>query len=61
VASGQSLGIGSGHSAVAEQDQAQRVLGFLAGYTCVYLVGLGFPPIGRYARWSSRTGGPSMR
>jgi hypothetical protein len=37
------LGIGSGHSAVAEQDQAQRVLGFPAGYTCVYLVGLGFP------------------
>jgi nitroreductase len=37
------LGIGSGHSAVADQEQAQRVLGFPAGYLCVYLVGLGFP------------------
>ena len=49
------LGIGSGHSAVAEQDHAQRVLGFPAGYTCVYLVGPASPPIGGYARWSDRT------
>jgi nitroreductase len=37
------LGIGSGHSAVADQEQAQRVLGFPTGYFCVYLVGLGLP------------------
>ena len=37
------LGIGSGHSAVADQQQAQRVLGFPDGYLCVYLIGLGFP------------------
>jgi len=37
------LGIGSGHSAVADQQQAQRVLGFPAGYLAVYLIGLGYP------------------
>jgi len=37
------LGIGSGHSAVADQAQAQRVLGFPDGYLCVYLIGLGYP------------------
>jgi nitroreductase len=37
------LGIGSGHSAVADQEQAQRVLGFPDGYFCVYLVALGYP------------------
>jgi nitroreductase len=37
------LGIGSGHSAVADQQQAQRVLGFPDGYFAVYLVGLGYP------------------
>jgi nitroreductase len=37
------LGIGSGHSAVADQQQAQRVLGFPTGYFCAYLVGLGLP------------------
>ena len=36
-------GIGSGHSAVADQQQAQRVLGFPAGYLAVYLIGLGYP------------------
>jgi nitroreductase len=36
------LGIGSGHSAVADQEQAQRVLGFPSGYFCAYLVGLGY-------------------
>src|ERR671926_178721 len=29
------LGIGSGHSAVADQEQAQQVLGFPDGYWCV--------------------------
>jgi nitroreductase len=37
------LGIGSGHSAVVDQTQAQRVLGFPDGYVCVYLIGLGYP------------------
>jgi nitroreductase len=37
------LGIGSGHSAVTDQAQAQRVLGFPDGYLAVYLIGLGYP------------------
>jgi nitroreductase len=37
------LGIGSGHSAVADQEKAQQVLGFPDGYFCVYLVALGYP------------------
>jgi nitroreductase len=37
------LGIGSGHSAVADQQQAQRVLRFPDGYLAVYLIGLGYP------------------
>ena len=37
------VGIGSGHSAVADQRQAQRVLGFPDGYMCVYLIALGYP------------------
>jgi nitroreductase len=37
------LGIGSGHSSVADQEQARRVLGFPDGYVCVYLIGCGYP------------------
>ncbi|MCW2704529.1 MAG: nitroreductase [Blastococcus sp.] len=37
------LGIGSGHSAAVDQEQAQRVLGFPDGYLAVYLIGLGYP------------------
>ncbi len=37
------LGIGSGHSAVLDQEQAQRVLGFPDGRFCVYLIALGRP------------------
>jgi nitroreductase len=37
------LGIGSGHSAVADQEQARRVLGFPDGHIAVYLIGLGHP------------------
>jgi nitroreductase len=37
------LGIGSGHSAVVDQEQAQRVLGFPDGYLARYLIGLGYP------------------
>jgi len=50
------LGIGSGHSAVADQAQARRVLGFPDGHACRYLIGLGYPadrplrPLARPAR-----------
>jgi nitroreductase len=50
------LGIGSGHSAVADQAQAQRVLGFPEGRRCFYMIGLGYPadrplrPLARPAR-----------
>jgi nitroreductase len=37
------LGIGSGHSAVLDQQRAQRVLGFPAEHFCVYLIALGYP------------------
>jgi nitroreductase len=37
------LAIGSGHSAVGDQQQAQRVLGFPGGYLAVYMIGLGYP------------------
>jgi nitroreductase len=37
------LGIGSGHSSVADQGQARRVLGFPNGYLCLYLLGFGYP------------------
>ena len=37
------VGVGSGHSAVIDQQQAQRVLGFPDGYLAVYLIGLGYP------------------
>jgi nitroreductase len=37
------LGIGSGHSAVGDQVQAQRVLDFPDGYFCAFLIALGYP------------------
>jgi nitroreductase len=37
------LGIGSGHSAVGDQQQAQRVLGLPDRYLAVYMIGLGYP------------------
>lgn len=37
------LGIGSGHSAALDQEQAQRVLGFPDGYFCVYMIAFGYP------------------
>ena len=37
------LGIGSGHSAVIDQQQARRVLAFPGGYRAVFLIGLGYP------------------
>jgi nitroreductase len=51
------LGIGSGHSAVADQEQAQRVLGFPDGYFCVYLIGFGYPA----AAAAGQAGPPSLR
>ena len=37
------LGIGSGHSAVIDQQQVQRALAFPDGHFAVYLIGLGYP------------------
>jgi nitroreductase len=37
------LGIGSGHAAVADQDQARRVLGFPRDRYAAYLIDLGYP------------------
>lgn len=37
------LGIGSGHSAVADQDQARRVLGFPDDREAAYLLDFGYP------------------
>ena len=36
-------GIGSGHSAVADQDQARRVLGFPEDRQAAYLIDFGYP------------------
>ena len=54
------LGIGSGHSAVADQQQAQRVLGFPDGYRAVYLIGFGYPA-GRPLRPLTRPEPPALR
>jgi nitroreductase len=40
------LGIGSGHSAVGDQELARRVLGFPDDRFCAYLVVLGYPADG---------------
>lgn len=37
------LGIGAGHAACQDQQQAQRVLGFPDGFFCAYLMALGHP------------------
>jgi len=37
------LGIGSGHAAVADQDQARKVLGFPDDRYAAYLIDLGYP------------------
>lgn len=37
------LGIGSGHSAVADQNQARTVLGFPDDHFAAYLIDLGYP------------------
>ena len=38
-----SLGIGSGHSAVGDQDMARSLLGFPEDKFCAYLISLGYP------------------
>src|SRR5262249_28549257 len=40
---GADFGMGSSHSAVVDQQQAQRVLRFPDGHLAVYLIGLGYP------------------
>jgi len=37
------LGIGTGHSAIGEQDKARSILGVPDGYLVAYLLGLGYP------------------
>lgn len=37
------LGIGSGHSAVGDQDLARQVLGLPSDRTCEFLISLGYP------------------
>jgi nitroreductase len=37
------LGIGSGHSAVADQQLARQILDFPTGRFCAYLIALGYP------------------
>jgi nitroreductase len=37
------LGIGSGHSAVGDQDACRRILGIPEGHFCAYMVALGYP------------------
>ena len=37
------LGVGTGHAAVADQNQARRVLGFPEDRYLAYLVDLGYP------------------
>lgn len=37
------LGIGSGHSAVGDQDACRRILGVPAGHFCAYMLALGYP------------------
>jgi nitroreductase len=37
------LGVGSGHSAVSDQDLARKVLGLPADRICAWLVTLGYP------------------
>jgi len=37
------LGIGSGHSAVGDQELARRLLGFPDDRTCAFLISLGYP------------------
>ncbi len=37
------LGIGTGHSAVSDQDLARELLGFPADHRCAYLIALGYP------------------
>src|SRR4051812_18202103 len=53
------LGIGSGHSAVRDQDRARKALGPPAGYFCGYLLGFAPPPTGRCARCTTPTAAPS--
>jgi nitroreductase len=37
------LGIGSGHSAVGDQEACRRILGVPADRTCAYMLALGYP------------------
>jgi nitroreductase len=43
------MGIGSGHSAVGDQDLARKLLGFPEDHFCAFLIALGYPSDGRLA------------
>ena len=50
------LGVGSGHSAVGDQDACRRILGVPADRHCAYMIALGYPadrplrPLARHDR-----------
>jgi len=37
------LGVGTGHAAAADQDQARAVLGFPQGHFLAYMLSVGYP------------------
>jgi nitroreductase len=37
------LGVGSGHSAVGDQDACRRIVGAPADHSCAYMIALGYP------------------
>jgi nitroreductase len=37
------LGIGSGHSAVGDQEACRRIIGVPQDHTCAYMIGFGYP------------------
>lgn len=54
------LGIGSGHSAVGDQEACRRIVGVPPDHTCAYMIAFGYP-IGRCGRLSNLTDDPSTR
>jgi len=55
------LGIGSGHSAVSDQELAGRILGFPGDRFCAWLIALGYPADRRWHRSGGPTGARSTR
>ena len=55
------LGIGSGHSAVGDQDLARQILGLPEGKILKYVIDFGYPADRPLKPIRSRTGGRSTR